>query len=134
MVDGGYAMRFVSTQDVAPNTQTGFVLASAKYLAENKPAVDRRFCAPPCAPKPKSSRAVSAPFPADVQKTLAAWQQRPLEDVAKLQPPYFEVGPVRPEALSVPEDFWLSQGLMKNRIAPAAMIDNYFITAAHQKR
>jgi NitT/TauT family transport system substrate-binding protein len=132
MVEGGYAMRFVSTQDVAPNTQTGFVLASAKYLSENKAAAIG-FLRATLRAQVEIVKGGQRAFLPDVQKTLATWQQRPLEDVAKLQPPYFEVGAVRPEALSVPEDFWLSQGLMKNRIAPAAMIDNSFVTAAHQK-
>jgi NitT/TauT family transport system substrate-binding protein len=132
MVDGGYAMRFVSTQDIAPNTQTGFILASAKYLNDNKAAVVA-FLRATLRAQADIVKGGQRVFPTDVQKTLATWQQRPPEDVAKLQPPYFEVGAVRPDSLSVPEDFWLSQGLMKNKISALTMIDNSFITAAHQK-
>jgi NitT/TauT family transport system substrate-binding protein len=39
MVENGIGMRFVSNQDVAPNAQTAFLIASAKYLTENKDAV-----------------------------------------------------------------------------------------------
>ena len=133
MVDGGYAMRFASTQDIAPNTQTGFILASAKYLNDNKAAVVA-FLRATLRAQADIVKGGQRAFPPDVQKTLATWQQRPPEDVAKLQPPYFEVGAVRPDSLFVPEDFWLSQGLMKNKIGASTMIDNAFITAAHQKR
>jgi ABC-type nitrate/sulfonate/bicarbonate transport system substrate-binding protein len=132
MVEGGYAMRFVSTQDIAPNTQTGFVLASAKYLADNGAAVTAflRACM-----RARDEIVKGGPhaFPADVQKTLAAWQQRPLAEMAKLQPPYFEVGALRADSIEVPEDFWLSQGLLKTKVAAATMIDNSLIAAASKK-
>jgi len=132
MVEGGYAVRFVSTQDVSPNMQTGFVLASAKYLAGNAAAVTAFFRA--------SIRAMdeilkSGPhgFSPDVQKTLAAWQQRPLAEMANLQPPYFELGAVRTDSIEIPEDFWLSQSLLKNKVPAATMIDNSQIAAARKK-
>jgi NitT/TauT family transport system substrate-binding protein len=133
MADGGYAARFASTQDIMPNTQTGFVLASAKYLAENAPAATAflRACV-----RAQNEIRKSGPhgFSPDVQKTLAAWQQRPIAEMAKLQPPYFEIGPVRPESIEIPENFWLSQGLLKNKVAVSTMIDNTLIAAASKKR
>jgi ABC-type nitrate/sulfonate/bicarbonate transport system substrate-binding protein len=133
MVDGGYAMRFASTQDFAPNMQTGFILASAKYLNENKAAVIA-FMRATLRAQADIVKGGQRAFPVDVQKTLATWQQRSPDDVAKLQPPYFDIGPVRVDSLSVPEDFWLSQGLLKNKISAPAIVDNSFvIAAAHQK-
>ncbi len=133
MVDGGYAARFASTQDIAPNTQTGFELASAKYLSENKPAVMAflRACLRAQADILKGGPRA---FPPDVQKTLASWQKRPLEEVAKLAPPYFEIGPIRTDSISIPEQYWSAQGLLKNTVDAAKLIDNSFITAVRMKR
>jgi ABC-type nitrate/sulfonate/bicarbonate transport system substrate-binding protein len=133
MVEGGEAARFASTQDIMPNTQTGFVLASAKYLADNAAAVTA-FLRASVRAQDEIRKSGPHAFSPDVQKTLAAWQQRPLAEMANLQPPYFDIGPVRPDSIEVPEEFWFSQGLPKNKVATATMIDNSLIAAAGKKR
>jgi hypothetical protein len=52
--------------------------------------------------------------------------------MTKLLPPYFELGAVRTDSIEVPEYFWFSQGLLKNKVPAAAMIDNAPIAAARK--
>lgn len=132
MVEEGYGMRFVSTQDVAPGSQTAFLIASTKYLNENKPAATAflRACIRAREDLMKDGPHV---FPSAALKVLKDWTQRSDEQLAKLEPPYFELAAVRPESLSVPEEFWMSQGFVKNRISPSALIDNSLMTAARRR-
>jgi ABC-type nitrate/sulfonate/bicarbonate transport system substrate-binding protein len=133
MVESGIGMRFASNQDVAPNAQTAFLIASSKYLAENKDAVSGflRVCM-----RSREELMKSGPraFPPAAQKVLASWTQRPEDEVAKLAPPYFVVEEVRPESLGVPEDFWISEGLVKTKVSPSDLIDNSFISLARKRR
>lgn len=133
MVENGIGMRFVSNQDVAPNGQTAFLIASAKYLADNKDAVTGflRVC---MRSREELVKNGPAAFPPAAQKVLSNWTQRSADEVAKLQPPYFTIEEVRPESLSVAEDFWIAGGLVKNKINPADLIDNSFIPLARKRR
>ena len=133
MVENDIGMRFASNQDVAPNAQTAFLIASAKYLAENKDAVTGflRVCM-----RSREELVKTGPraFPPAAQKVLATWTQRSEDEVAKLAPPYFTIEEVRPESLSVPEDFWITAGLVKNKVSPSYLIDNSFIPLARKRR
>jgi hypothetical protein len=54
--------------------------------------------------------------------------------VAKLAPPYFVIEEVRPESLSIPEELWISSGLVKNKVSPSDLIDNSFIPLARKRK
>ena len=133
MVENGIGMRFASNQDVVPNNQTSFLIASAKYLAENRDAAVGflRVCM-----RSREDLIKSGPraFPPAALKVLKNWTQRPDEELAQLQPPYFTIEPVRPEAIGVPEDFWIAQGLVKNRVSPSVLIDNSFVALASKRK
>jgi ABC-type nitrate/sulfonate/bicarbonate transport system substrate-binding protein len=129
IVDKGVGVRLVTTQDVIPDLQNGFLVASADYIKTNRATVVRFLKS--CLLTEQEIVKNGTSFTPDVVTILQRWTELPLDLVQKLAPPYFgQYGMINVKALKDQQAYWQSKNLLPEKVDVESMIDSSMLTEA----
>jgi NitT/TauT family transport system substrate-binding protein len=123
LVKQGLGVRLVSPRDVLSWYPSAYYVASSDYIAKNRGATVAFLRAILQAQQDIfKAGPVWAP---EVVQVLSNWSRMSPDDIRSIPtPPYYgRFGTVDPARLAAEQDFWASQGLVKQRGDTAAMLD-----------
>jgi len=128
--DQGLGKKLASDQDIVPWFQESYFVASAAYIDKHRDAATRFFKA-----YLKAAQEINAAGPKwtpEYLKELAKWTQLPEAEIAKVPgPPYYgQFGTINADSIARQEDYWVSIGVVKQKVDTNSLIDPSVITAA----
>jgi NitT/TauT family transport system substrate-binding protein len=131
LVKQGLGVRLVSPQEVLSWYPSSYYVASSDYIAKNRSTTVAFLRA---VIKAQQDIFKGGPvWSPDVVKVLSEWSRMSPDDIKAIPtPPYYGgLGMVDPTRLAAEQDFWATEGLVKQRVDAAAMLDPAPLQEAH---
>jgi ABC-type nitrate/sulfonate/bicarbonate transport system substrate-binding protein len=132
IVDHGLGVRLVTSADIIPDLQNGFLVASAAYIQQNRRAVVSFLKV-----YLREARLIldhGPRFSPDVLRVIGAWTKLPSEELEHLGAPYFgQFGSINVAALQRQQAYWRAQGLVPDDVDVEAMVDGSMVAEARSE-
>lgn len=129
----GYGVKLVSPQDVASWSPTATIVANPEWLGKNRPAAVR--FAKALLHADRDILAGGPHWTPELVNILSHWSQMRPQDISAIASPsyYGNYGAIDADHLTQEQDFWISVGLVKQRVDVKTLIDTSVIDEARKE-
>jgi ABC-type nitrate/sulfonate/bicarbonate transport system substrate-binding protein len=133
LIEQGLAVRLASTKDIMPWFQEAYLGAPADWVAKN-PATVVAFLKAYL----RGARDITNYGPhwnPEYAQILSNWSKIPVETIMKTPSSTFfgQYGAIRMESLTRQQDFWASEGLVKEKVDPSTLLDTRYLDQARKE-
>jgi NitT/TauT family transport system substrate-binding protein len=133
IVVNDFGVRLASTKDIVPWFQESFLVSSAKYIANNRPAVVRFLKGYLRAAKEITEAGPT--WKSEYLQTIARWSKIPEDVIRQIPGPsyYGQLGAINVDALARVQDYFAEIGQVRRKVDVSLIIDESAIDDARSR-